>query len=597
MSYLLLQGAATDLAVPGASAQLGVTDLDVLADGRLVVGARYLYTEEGYGGVFQMGALILDADGHGVESHVKAGPFYVGQIDQSGVAALSNGGFAVGWTNTSGGGEYVQTFDASGTPVGAVQQVFEGTNARIGAYAALPDGGFIVASTGFGSFPAMIQRFGNDGLPIESATLVTEITTGSQAHFEEAEDGSPILTYNGASAALEFTTDGAAEVDGDIVVPGASNWTGMTALGSAGARLAYWNAFTGARHVIMAQVISETGSFGTAFEVSDPEAALSVRPNAVTLPDGSVAIVWVGRASGDGRDHDVLLMARIGLDGVQMGDTIEVSSAETNTIYGARPSVTVLEDGNLAVAWMQQGYLGQGFVYETRVQVVATEFSASEIEGNAKANTLKGTNGADVMRGKGKGDKLKGKDGDDGLYGDGGNDKLDGGDGDDHLDGGTGRDVLNGKDGDDTLLGGADSDTLKAGDGDDDLRGGDGNDKVFGGDGDDSIWGDDGKDKIDGGKGDDIIDGGAGNDSIKGGKGRDLIDAGSGKDTVAGGAGADTFLFRLGEGKLTVKDFELGTDFMTITGFGISAPDEAVVLSTYGSKQGKDYVLDFAITA
>jgi Ca2+-binding RTX toxin-like protein len=58
------------------------------------------------------------------------------------------------------------------------------------------------------------------------------------------------------------------------------------------------------------------------------------------------------------------------------------------------------------------------------------------------------------------------------------------------------------------------------------------------------------------GDGDDEIYGGAGDDRLNAGAGRDLIHGGAGKDTLTGGAGGDTFLFRRGDGKDTIVDFD-----------------------------------------
>lgn len=69
-----------------------------------------------------------------------------------------------------------------------------------------------------------------------------------------------------------------------------------------------------------------------------------------------------------------------------------------------------------------------------------------KIEGNDRANTLRGGAAADEIRGRG---------GNDTLLGQGGNDTLRGDEGNDILDGGTGDDRLRGDQGDDLLTGGA----------------------------------------------------------------------------------------------------------------------------------------------
>ena len=63
-------------------------------------------------------------------------------------------------------------------------------------------------------------------------------------------------------------------------------------------------------------------------------------------------------------------------------------------------------------------------------------------------------------------------------------------------------------------------------------------------------------DKIVGGEGSDIIEGGAGNDHLWGGN-------------WSGDGEADTFVFAAGSGKDYVHDFEVGTDLIDLSHFGI----------------------------
>ncbi|MBR6887933.1 MAG: hypothetical protein IKN16_05750, partial [Selenomonadaceae bacterium] len=130
--------------------------------------------------------------------------------------------------------------------------------------------------------------------------------------------------------------------------------------------------------------------------------------------------------------------------------------------------------------------------------------------------------GNDILRGGKGADSLVGGAGNDSLYGNAGDDKLNGGAGKDFLDGGAGNDILNGGDDNDTILGGAGNDTLYGGKGADSLEGGEGADLLYGGAGNDTLWG------------------GAGNDSLY------------------GGAGNDVFIYKPGEGKDTIYDYESG---------------------------------------
>jgi Ca2+-binding RTX toxin-like protein len=98
---------------------------------------------------------------------------------------------------------------------------------------------------------------------------------------------------------------------------------------------------------------------------------------------------------------------------------------------------------------------------------------------------------------------------------------LDGNDADNALFGGLSGDILNGFDGDDSLYGESDNDTLDGGLGDDSLDGGGGEDALTGGDGNDALIGGESSDALAGDAGNDTLDGGLGADGMGGGDGDD----------------------------------------------------------------------------
>jgi len=61
-----------------------------------------------------------------------------------------------------------------------------------------------------------------------------------------------------------------------------------------------------------------------------------------------------------------------------------------------------------------------------------------------------------------------------------------------------------------------------------------------------------------GADGNDGMNGNGGNDTLLGGAGNVTLRGGPGDDVATGGAGADTFVFALGDGTLTITDFEPG---------------------------------------
>ncbi len=149
---------------------------------------------------------------------------------------------------------------------------------------------------------------------------------------------------------------------------------------------------------------------------------------------------------------------------------------------------------------------------------------------------------------------LNGWEGIDKIYGLGGNDTIYGYAGDDILDGGEGNDTINGGRGNDLILGGA---------GDDTIIDNYGVNTIFGGEGNDTIIGGDINDFIDGGNGNDIMTDSYGFNSIKGGDGNDtitsqgIIEGGKGDDVITASdyISGDTYIFNLGDGKDTIRDY------------------------------------------
>jgi Ca2+-binding RTX toxin-like protein len=126
-------------------------------------------------------------------------------------------------------------------------------------------------------------------------------------------------------------------------------------------------------------------------------------------------------------------------------------------------------------------------------------------------------------------------------------------------------------------------------DGDDVIYGRLGNDILYGGSGSDEIFGENDSDILYGQDGNDLLVGGSGNDFLFGGTGNDVLDGQFGFDQATGGSGADLFVFYVGDGVLTVTDFEAGIDDLAIGGL---APGFTVLdLLPFVAQQGSDVVI------
>jgi glycerophosphoryl diester phosphodiesterase len=135
------------------------------------------------------------------------------------------------------------------------------------------------------------------------------------------------------------------------------------------------------------------------------------------------------------------------------------------------------------------------------------------------------------------------------LLGNQENDLIRANEGNDLLAGSVNHDILYGEEGDDILRG--DLNTPQAGGeagSSDLLYGGLGSDLLYGQGGNDQLYGDDG------------------NDQLYGDDGNDLLVGGTGINTLSGGAGRDTFALASYVGNDTINDFQIGEDFIALTG-------------------------------
>lgn len=113
------------------------------------------------------------------------------------------------------------------------------------------------------------------------------------------------------------------------------------------------------------------------------------------------------------------------------------------------------------------------------------------------------------------------------------------------ISGHNGNDVF-GYGGDDIIVGGVNADWIYGGTGNDRISAIAGNNNA--------LFGEEDNDYLEGGSGSDWLVGGSGNDELSGQAGDDILDGGTGNDIAEGGAGNDTYLFRLGDGQLTISD-------------------------------------------
>ncbi|MEM8830223.1 MAG: CAP domain-containing protein [Cyanobacteria bacterium P01_G01_bin.19] len=311
-----------------------------------------------------------------------------------------------------------------------------------------------------------------------------------------------------------------------------------------------------------------------------------------------------------------------GLSGIEVAatNTSNGNSYSTDTMNAGGYQM-VLPPGTYNVGFFDNGQL----LGDLEQVTIASENIKLDL--NTNNIVVPDRSGNDTIYGSGGNDYLYGEAGSDRLYGYAGNDLLNGGadndslyghDGDDTLIGGAGTDrvlefadvnftltnsqltgrgtdslsqieqvffkggassntfnasnasqinvTLDGGGGHDTLIGGANGDILLGGGGDDLLEGGDGNDRLSGHNGNDLLKGDDGNDRLFGNNGNDLLEGGNGNDRLFGNDGNDTLIGGQGVDLATGGAGSDVFALEQNSDKITIIDFQDGSDMLGLTG-------------------------------
>ncbi len=186
------------------------------------------------------------------------------------------------------------------------------------------------------------------------------------------------------------------------------------------------------------------------------------------------------------------------------------------------------------------------------------------VDGRAGADSILGSEFADILSGGDDEDTIEGGEGDDELFGEKGADVINGQNGNDTIKGGPGNDVLDGGDDDDSILGNSGRDVLGGGDGADTMLGNSGRDTLSGDDGNDSLLGNNGEDQLFGGAGSDTLLGGNNNDLLNGGADNDTLQGEANDDVLIGGGGADSLLGGAGDDQLR-SVFSAGEDQTAIT--------------------------------
>jgi Ca2+-binding RTX toxin-like protein len=550
---------------------------------------------------------------------------------------LANGGFAAAWLDSVTGDISVRAFNGSGVPVGLETILASDTIPYPWSLdiESLSDGRFVVAfadnSLNGGDIRA--QVFSLDGQPFGSTFTGNPYSmTGTQDSpaIAALPNGNFVIGYRNAGDInfYRFAPDGTV-LNGQ----GQANYVNSTpdvtpavAVLESGEQFWVYSAVNGPLKGTTVSLNTYLWT-STEFTISDASSLpnSSFAPQATTLANGSVAVVWLasndemyGRvmnANGTPASNVFLISNSVfestGLTALPEGGFIvgyefypgnggwirqyddagipvDGPQLLPSTSY-FDPVLTTLADGRVLVAY-RDATLGNSDVYG---QIYDPRLTGLNRSASAFDDDWHGTGFADtVYMGLGS-DQFHGWAGNDFVYGEAGNDTLFGGDGADYIKGGNGNDKIWGADGLGALT--DTGDVWLAGEiGNDEIHGEGGDDRIDGGDGADTLYGDAGLDYVTAGNGHDTIYGGdetgAGDRWLGGDAGNDVIYGGDGNDRLSGDAGADTLFGGLGNDYATGgadNDFIIGGD-ETVGGDAYLAGD-AGIDTVYGG-DGNDRI-------
>jgi Ca2+-binding RTX toxin-like protein len=573
-----------------------------LAEGGFVVAWHDNSRSNPYGDTGFTAAQVFTDTGARVGSEFRVNT--VAHNDQRGatIAALSNGGFVVTWTDTSTGSTFqggfpakFQLFTAAGAKIGGEVIIdTSGTSTSDSVRVAeLAGGGFIVSwvdEVWSGGLLLSSQDFGQvydeAGQPVGGRLTLSAATPYHwDPSVESLADGSFVLSYQKSESGGSFERDVHARLftalrDGETLHgTGAGETLG-------GGDLDDFLGGYGGNDVLAGGAGEDMLDGGTGDDQIDGGAdadRLTGGAGNDQLDGGTGADIVDGGAGGDqldgGDDADRLI-------GGAGNDRLDGGTGADRMVGGVGDDVYIVDDaGDVVVEAAGQG------TDELRTALASYVIPAGveRLTGiSSEGQTLTGGSAADTITGGG---------GDDALNGLGGDDLLDGGAGADTMTGGAGNDTY--------LIDSADSVVEAAGGGTDEIRtaaasytlatanvenlrglsdagqaltGDEGNNRIEGAAGADLLDGAGGADTLIGGAGGDVLAGGVGNDilnggadadSLAGGEGNDSLDGSAGSDSLAGGDGDDVLKFSAAAGSGDVDTLDGGSGFdVLVASFG-----------------------------
>lgn len=383
---------------------------------------------------------VFAADGTAVTSAARVNTTTGGNQQMAMATSLSDGGFAVAWTDWSNGGMvYWRRYNSSGVAQTAEISGLPANTAWNGLYGNIVQltGGTLAmlsqARSDAGDYNIYLTRFSTSGTMSGTPTFVNynASTTGTQTLPRVAAmtngnmivvwddwggaDGSGYGVYgkrldaNGASVGSIFRIN--------TTTSGNQHFADVAALGGGGFVVVWSSSHEGSSYGIYGQRYDASAvKVGSEFLINGTTSGEQNDAAVTALSDGGFFVTWMS----DGQDGSAqgVYGKRYDQNGNTLGTEIRLNDTTTNTQW--MPDITELTSGDLVASWQswQSG----------TPQVIQKRFTAPTSD---TGYTYNGGTGNEILSGKGLDDVLIGNAGNDVFLGGAGNDTLRGGAGND----------------------------------------------------------------------------------------------------------------------------------------------------------------------
>lgn len=297
------------------------------------------------------------------------------------ITALPDGGYVVTWQGATSDGQgwdiFVRQFDAAGTQVAdaRLQGIAGSTDDLASQVAALSDGGYVVtwtqASSADQSSEIQVQQFDAAGNQVANAILrgMDGLLQDNTQQITALEDGGYVVTWQGQTSdgqrtdifLRQFDAAGNEIADARLTaLAGSRNDIGpqIAALGDGG-YVVVWRGPdpAGLTADVYLQQFDADGNQTVATRLEGMAGSLiDLVPQIAGLAGGGYVVVWQGKTS-DGQDNDIFVR-EFNRNGVLVGEARLQAFAQS--VNDTNPQVTALDDGSYVVSWTATTPDGQG---------------------------------------------------------------------------------------------------------------------------------------------------------------------------------------------------------------------------------------------